>query len=162
MDIVNGVKIENNFEAGSFNLLNPSSWFGRRLTKDTVNILFIDDQYFPIVDNLAKAGYRVKRLKDVKDVDSPDLQIHDIIFVDYDGVGRNFSETHQGAQLVKEIKDKYGAAKFVVLYTEQSSIPTETTMSDLFKAADGHMRKSTSEASDFIKKIEEALTKIKQ
>lgn len=141
------------------------SWFSwskkESLTKDTVRILFVDDQYFPIVENLARAGYKVKRKKDVRDVDDLDVKDYHIIFVDYDGVGRNFSEIHQGAALVKAIKDKYSASKFVILYTNQDSIPAETSMNNLFMAADAHMRKSSSDASDFIEKIDEGLSKIR-
>jgi len=146
----------------SINGWNPRTWFKReKLSKETVRILFVDDLSFPIVENLSRAGYSSKRKKDIKDVDDADVKDRHIIFVDYDGVGKNFSETHQGAALVKAIKDKYGLSKFVVLYTDQISIPSETSMNDLFKIADSHMKKSGSNTSDFIEKIEEGIKRIK-
>ena len=161
----NVVNIENHNHiiVNGFKWWNPFTWGKKeRLTKDTVRILFIDDLYFPIVDNLQRAGYNVKRKKDAKDVDDSDVKDCHVIFVDYDGVGKNFSEVHQGAALVKEIKNKYGARKFVVLYTDQAFMSTETSMNNLFMAADAHMRKSSSDASDFIAKIDEGLNRIRR
>lgn len=154
------------FENHNHIAISGGSWFSwfrkEKLTKDTVRILFVDDQYFPIVDSLEKAGYKVKRKKDVRNVDDADVKDCHIIFVDYDGVGKNFSETHQGAALAKAVKDKYGTRKFVVLYTDQASIPAETSMNNLFMAADAHMRKSGSDTSDFIAKIDDGLSRIKR
>ncbi len=159
----NIVNIENHnyINVNEFKWWNPFTWLRKKLTKDTVRILFIDDLFFSIVDSLDRAGYNVKRKKDVKDVDDSDVKDRHIIFIDYDGVGKNFSPTHQGASLVKAIKDKYGTSKFVVLYSNQSSIPTETSMSTLFMAADAHMKKSSSDTADFITKIDEGLKKIR-
>ncbi len=156
------VENHNHINFNGVNWWNPFTWFKKeRLTKNTVKILFVDDLIFPIVENLARAGYNVKRIKDIKNIDDADLKDRHIIFVDYEGVGKNFSPTHQGAQLVKAIKDKYGASKFVVLYTDQNSIPTETTMNSLFRTADAHMKKNSSDASDFIEKINEGLIRLK-
>lgn len=156
------IENHNNFSVGGVwrNLFNWSK--KEKLTKETVRILFVDDQYFPIVASLEKAGFNVKRKKDIKDVDDSDVKDCHIIFVDYHGVGKNFSEIHQGASLAKAIKDRYGLSKFVVLYTDQTSIPAETSMNNLFRAADAHMKKSSSDTSDFITKIGEGLSKIKQ
>ena len=50
-----------NFELnlGLEKILNPRHWFSKNHTKDSVNILFIDDKEMPVVDSLKKNGYKV-------------------------------------------------------------------------------------------------------
>lgn len=127
--------------------------------KNNANILFIDDLDMPVVDSLKKSGYRVRKVKDVKDIDDPEVKAAQIIFVDFDGVGRVISPIHQGAGLIKEIKDKYRKSKYLVLYTAQKSLPSDTTMSALFDVADDRMRKD-SDVTDFTNQIREGLKKI--
>ena len=151
-------KIENKFESGFWSYLK--NLFKKGYTKDNVNILFIDDLDMPVVESLRKANYKVKKVKDVKDVDDAEVKNAQIIFVDFEGVGKSISPLHQGAGLVKELKTKYGASKFVVLYTAQPTMPADTTMNSLFTIADARMRKD-SDATDFTDQIREALKKLK-
>lgn len=156
----NLVKNEVTFDAGFLDFLNPRKWGSKSYTKDNVNILFIDDLDMPVVESLRKAGYRVKKIRDVKDVDDSEVKNSQIIFVDFEGVGRSVSPQHQGAGLVKELKTKYRESKFVVLYTAQPTMPADTTMSSLFTIADARMRKD-SDTTDFTDQIREALKKLK-
>lgn len=153
------LKIENKFDTGFWIYLNPINWFKKRYTKDTVNILFVDDLDMPVVDSLKKAEYKVKKVKDIKNIEDAEVKNAQIIFVDFDGVGKTISPRHQGAGLVKELKTKYGSTKFIVLYTAQSTLPTDTTMNSLFNIADSRMRKD-SDVTDFMEQIREALKKL--
>lgn len=155
----NLIKIENKVEL-SWSLLNPKNWFKKQFSKENVNILFIDDLDMPVVKNLSTAGYRVKKLRDVKDIDDADVKNSQIIFVDFDGVGKFISPNHQGAGLVKELKTKYGNSKYVVLYTAQPTLPADTIMKSLFDAADARLRKDADE-TDFTEQIREALKQLK-
>lgn len=156
----NLVKVENNFEGNFFSFLNPKNWCKRKFTKDNANILFIDDLDMPVFENLKRAGYKVKKIRDVKNVDDADVQYAQIIFVDFDGVGKFVSPQHQGAGLAKEIKTKYLATKYVVLYTAQPTLPADTVMKELFNAVDARLRKDA-DVTDFTDQIREAFKKLK-
>lgn len=160
MSDINLIKIENKFEAGFWSRLNPINWFRKKYTKDTVNILFVDDSDMPVVDSLKKALYKVKKIKDIKNIDDAEVKNAQIIFVDFDGVGKYISPQHQGAGMVKELKTKYGSSKYVVLYTAQNTLPADITMSALFNMADARMRKD-SDVTDYTDQIREALKKLK-
>lgn len=160
MPDANFIKIENNFNGSSWDFLDPRNWFRKKYTKDNVNILFIDDMDMPVVDNLKKSGYKVKKVKDVKDTDDAEVKNAQIIFVDFDGVGKNFSLKHQGVGLANELKIKYGKKKFIVLYTAQKTLPADTVMQELFNSLDFRLPKD-SDTSDFIELIRAALKKIR-
>lgn len=157
---INLVKIEPKFEIGFWDFLNPKNWGRKRFSKENVNILFIDDLDMPVVENLKRAGYRVKKVRDVKDIDDAEVKNAQIIFSDFDGVGRSISTHHQGAGLVKEIKTKYGSSKYVVLYTAQPTLPSDTIMRSLFDAADARLRKD-SDTTDFTEQIRIALNQLR-
>lgn len=154
------VYITNKFDNGSLSFLNPKNWFKKSYTKDNVSILFIDDLDMPVVESLKKANYKVKKIKDLKDIDDAEVKNAQVIFIDFDGVGKFVSPQHQGAGLVKELKIKYKSSKYVVLYTAQPTMPTDTTMNSLFTIADARMRKD-SDVTDFTEQIREALKKLK-
>lgn len=156
----NFIKVENKFETDFWSYLNPKNWFRKNYTKDNVNILFVDDLDMPVVESLKKANFKVKKVKDLKDVDDAEVKNAQIIFVDFDGVGKFVSPQHQGAGLVKELKIKYGKSKYIVLYTAQPTLPTDTAMNSLFNIADARMRKD-SDVTDFTEQIREALKKLK-
>jgi len=46
-------------------------------------ILFVDDEKFAVVDNLINHGWtQTKRVKDIENINHPDIQSSDIFFVD--------------------------------------------------------------------------------
>ncbi len=157
---VNLLKIENNVTANFRGLLNPKNWFRKKYTKDSVNILFVDDSDMPVVESLRKANYKVRKVRDIKNVDDAEVKNAQIIFTDFDGVGASISPLHQGAGLVKELKTAYGTSKYLVLYTAQSTMPSDTAMHSLFNIADARMRKD-SDVTDFTEQIRLALRKLK-
>ena len=152
-----------NVNLGNITLnLNPLSWFKKRkkYNKDNTNILFVDDNDMPVVENLKKNGFKVKKIKDIRNIDDAEVKNAQIIFVDYEGVGMKVSPKHQGAGLIKELKTKYGNSKYIVLYTAQIEMPTETTISELYNYADSKMQKD-SDVTEFTEKIRNAFQKIK-
>lgn len=86
----------------------------------SIQILFVDDQKFDIVEVLKKAGWvNTKRIKDVTNVDSIDVKNADVIFVDVNGVGCQLFPKDQGLGLAEAIKKKY-PKKYIVLYSAVS------------------------------------------
>lgn len=160
MSDINLIKNEFNFGSNFFDLLNPRNWFRKRYKKGDVNILFIDDLDMPVFESLKKSGYKVKKVRDIKNIDEAEVKNAQIIFVDFDGVGKYISPQHQGAGLAKELKMVYGASKYIVLYTAQRTMPAGTTMNSLFNHADARMRKD-SDVTDFAEQIREGLKKLR-
>ncbi len=152
--------MNNEFSDKFWNFLNPKKWFRKIYTKDNVNILFIDDKEMPVVANLKKNGYKVKKVRDVENINDAEIKNSQIIFVDFDGVGKFISKQHQGAGLVKELKVEYKESKYIVLYTAEPSMPTDTTMNELFNIADARMRKDD-DVTDFTDQIREGLKNLK-
>jgi len=149
-----------NIDLDILSFFNLKNLFKRSYTKESVSILFIDDLDMPVVESLKKAQYKVKKIRDVKNIDDAEVKNAQIIFVDFDNVGRFVSPQHQGAGLVKELKIKYKSTKYIVLYTAQPNMPTDTAMNAMFNMADARMRKD-SDVTDFTEQIREALKKLR-
>lgn len=129
----------------------------KKLNKDLVRILFIDDNKFPIIENLKQAGYHVEWLKDIRNIEDSKIIDAHVIFVDYKGVGKNLSQNKEGVGVCKMLKDKYKETKFVVLCTGES-IPNELIVE--IKSISDEIIPKSFETSDFIKVIDSALGKI--
>lgn len=90
-----------------------------RKEKGSVHVLFIDDQKFDNVDVLKNAGWKnTKAIKDIKAIDSPDVLVADVIFVDINGVGTSLFPKEQGLGVAAHIKSRY-SEKCVVVYSAQ-------------------------------------------
>lgn len=86
--------------------------------KEAISILFIDDNIFDYVNYLKNAGYiNVKRIRDVKQIDAPDIINANVIFVDVNGVGVKLFPKEQGLGVAKAIKKRFGEHKKVFLYS---------------------------------------------
>lgn len=91
----------------------------KRLSKATVQILFIDDQKFDNISVLKKAGWQnTKSIKDVKSLDCPEILNADVIFVDNNDVGKCLFPKEQGLGVAYHIKESF-PDKCVVLYSAQ-------------------------------------------
>lgn len=89
-------------------------------TDKTIQVLFIDDEKFDIIGVLKNAGWtNTKRIKDITNLDCPDLKNSNVIFVDVNGVGQQLFPKDQGIGLAEAIKKKY-PQKHVVLYSALS------------------------------------------
>ncbi len=150
---------------GNFNLFNLEVHFKpsfslrfrkKRLDKVSANILFIDDSDCPVVENLTKAGWSVKKIDDIVNVQDEEIKRADIVFVDYKGVGIDLSEEEQGISVIKAIKKAYGDSKRVILYSAYGHFKLSMNM----RVADNQMSKN-SDTFEFISMIESELEKIK-
>lgn len=101
------------------------------LTKESTRILFIDDKDFEVVKLLKKIGWKkVKRVKDIMDLNLPDLIDADIVFIDIQGVGKTIFPDEEGFGLCREIKKKY-SDKLVIIYSaEQNRLNDNLTYAD--------------------------------
>ncbi len=160
---LNNIKVETHYHASG------SSWAdvilnffkgdkkNHLLTKQNLQILFIDDNKFPMVDNLKKAGYSVDWTKDIKRDDDLLVKKANVIFIDYKGVGKNLSHSKEGIGVCQRLKKVYGKNKYVVLSTGES-IPNEL-LREVSSASDEILVKS-SETADFISTIEKAIERL--
>lgn len=158
MPDINLIKIETKLETGFWSYLNPKNWFKKKYCKDNTNILFIDDLEMPVVDNLRKAGYKVKKIRDVKDVDDADVKNSQIIFVDYKGVGKNISQTYEGLGLIKRLIEVYPTKKRIILYSAHNFL-NDIALNEIFNQAHNRISKN-SDTSEFMKLIDSEIKKI--
>jgi len=89
------------------------------LTKDSIQILFIDDEKFKTVENLISAGWiNTKTIGDVRNLDSADVKNSDVIFVDINGIGESLFPKDKGLGLAEALKKKF-PNKYIVIYSAQ-------------------------------------------
>ena len=82
-------------------------------------ILFIDDEKFAVVENLIAHGWtQTKRIKDIDNMNHPDITGTDIFFVDIQGVGIKMRFDDEGLGLARALKNTF-PAKVVILYSAQ-------------------------------------------
>ena len=85
------------------------------LSKENIQVLFIDDERFKTVENLKNAGWiNTKSVKDVTNLDSIDVKNSNVIFVDINGVGEKLFPTDKGLGLAEALKKKY-PEKYIVM-----------------------------------------------
>lgn len=90
----------------------------KSIDKESISILFIDDQTFDYINNLKNAGYiNVRRIRNVKQIDCPEIINANVIFVNVNGVGTNLFPKEQGLGVAKAIKTRFGNTKNVYLYS---------------------------------------------
>jgi len=109
------------------------------LTKESIQILFIDDENFIIDRNLKKTGYpNVKKITDVTNLDSPDIIIANVIFVDIKGVGALLFPESEGLGLANAIKKRH-PEKYICIYSAQ---PHRLNTHKLLSTLDGVLDKN--------------------
>lgn len=65
--------------------------------KQISRLLFIDDKKFAVVDILIRAGWlNTQSIKDVESLDQTEIKDAHIIFVDIQGVGKNYTFKMKG------------------------------------------------------------------
>ena len=138
-----------------FNFYLPSLW-RKKIDRIDAKILFIDDEDFPIVNNLQSAGWSVERIKDAKNLQDDAISKAHIIFVDFKGVGRYLSKNDEGIGLIRAIKEAYGKRKRVILYSGYGRFNLRMNT----QAADNQLSKN-SDTYEFISMIESELKKIR-
>lgn len=85
--------------------------------KKTARILFIDNESLrDKIRGLKNAGWdNVTQIKDVENIDSPDIRDANVVFVDYKGIGGG--EKEQGLAVITALKTRYGEEKWLILFT---------------------------------------------
>lgn len=126
-----------------------------KINKENGCILFVDDENFPVVENLKSSGWNVEKVDDIINIQDDKVKRSHIIFVDYQGVGKQLSEQNQGLGLIKALRDHYSDKKRIILYTGQS-LPIDEKL----KWAHNFLYKN-SETYEFISLIESEIKKLK-
>lgn len=128
----------------------------KNYNKHNLHILFIDDEEFPIVENLKDAGWSVEKIDDLKNIEDDSVLRSQIIFVDYKKVGRFLSKKEEGIGIIKALKGKYKKSKRVILYSGHNRF----TLGHDIKAADNFLPKNA-DSYEFIQMIEAEMLKIR-
>jgi len=134
----------------------PSFFKRKKCDKNDIHILFVDDEDFAIIDNLKEARWSVEKINDLHNIEDDCVKRAKIIFVDYKGVGKTFSEKEQGIGIIKSLKNTYGSSKRIILYSGHNRF----SLQDDIKAADNYLAKN-SDTYEFIKMIQDEVKKIK-
>ncbi len=101
--------------------------WNRTVKRKEINIAVIDDEIFPLLENLSAHGYDIVKFDDVTDIRV--LAEYDIIACDIMGVGTSFGSRHGGGHLIKEIKIQY-PDKFLIFFSGGTFGPTFKKFSD--------------------------------
>ncbi len=118
-----------------------------------VKIVVIDNDPFPYMDMLRTHNFCIEQLTNLETLAS--ISSYDIVLCDVQGVGLNFSETFQGAYLVKEIRKKY-PFKFIISYTAYDNDARYTA---LLKSA-GYSIKKDEDTEVWVEKLDSAITAV--
>lgn len=133
--------------------ISKSTRASSQKSKGDIQILFVDDEKFEIVGILKDAGWaNAKTIKDVKNLDSPDILNANVIFVDVNGVGRTLFPNDQGLGLAEAIKTR-NPEKFIIIYSAQ-----EQRLHKAFSIVDAVLPKNA-DPYEFINILENYLRK---
>ena len=106
--------------------------------KREVDILIIDDEDFPLLDDLKKHEFNIEYKQDITTL--KDVEPYPIVLCDIHGVGKFLGSDKEGAYLVSKIKEKY-PSKIVISYTADTTAPS---VQKYLHCADNVMAKGTS------------------
>lgn len=101
--------------------------------KNSVEILFIDNEAFNLTDDLKeKEGWkRIKRIADIESLSQPELKDAHILCVDIQGVGKELGLAGEGLDLIVAIHEQYPEKK-IIMYSAEAQGPV-----DAFHPAEG-------------------------
>lgn len=128
----------------------------KNYNKHNIHILFIDDEEFPIIENLKDAGWSIEKIDDLKNIDDDFVLRSQIIFVDFRKVGRFLSQKEEGIGIIKALKGKYKKSKRIILYSGHNRF----TLGHDIRAADNYLSKN-SDSYEFIQMIESEMLKLR-
>lgn len=122
--------------------------------RSEINILFIDDKDFKVVDILKTAGWvNTTLVKDISSLYSEEVIKTNIFFIDIDGVGKQLNFKDEGLGLALALKKKY-PNKFIVIY---SSIKDGDRLHPALNKVDATLDKDA-EPFEFTEMVEEFMT----
>ncbi|AEH16270.1 putative two-component system response regulatory protein [Shewanella baltica] len=107
--------------------------------KNTTKILIVDDEIkFKLPKIFKSAGWvHSKLIKDIDNLDHPDVKEADILFIDVQGVGVSLGFKDEGLGLVEALKEKYPSKK-VIIY---SVVSQGDRFHNAFNVCDGQLSK---------------------
>lgn len=117
-----------------------------------IDILVIDDEDFTPYNFLINNNFRLTYKKDIDNV--RDVSEYPIILCDIRGVGKQLSNSYEGAFLIKEIKKNY-PSKRVIAYTASQYDPT---YNQYLEYADELVQKGLA-LEDWLKLLDEQIEK---
>jgi len=124
--------------------------------KKQTQVLFIDDEAFDyLLENIRQAGWNVKQVKEIDNLDSENLKSADVIFIDYKGVGSILTPTEEGIGLLKALRHKY-PLKYLIFYSGYAGFIPGHEIHDI---ANGWITKNA-DPYVYIERIEEAAKKV--
>jgi hypothetical protein len=149
----NNLAHNSNHSSQSSAVAGPARCF-RQLTRESVRILFIDDDtQFKVVKIMKGAGFsHVRIVKDIKHLSSPEVVEADVFFVDIQGVGKALEFSDEGLGLALALKTRY-PEKRVVIYSAQTN---GDRFHQALNKADASLAKNA-EPYQFISLVEEFL-----
>ena len=89
--------------------------------KKEIDILIIDDDEFPLMEDLRKHEFNIEHRKDINSL--KDVEPYFIILCDIHGIGKFLGSQNEGAYLAHQIKEEY-PSKFVISYTADTTSPS--------------------------------------
>lgn len=112
-----------------FNLFKPKKKFPIRIIeqlKDSVEILFIDNEAFYLTEDLKeKEGWkRIKYVTDIRSMSQPELHDAHILCVDIQGVGKELGFPDEGLGLIAAIHHQYPEKK-IIMYSAEAQGPVD-------------------------------------
>lgn len=124
--------------------------------KKRAQILLVDNEPLEsLMSNIRQAGWNVKQLREIENLDSEVLKNADIIFVDYKDVGAILTPTEEGIGLLKVLKRKY-TDKHIIFFSGYAGFIPGHEFHDI---ADGWIQKNA-DPYIYIERIEEAAREI--
>lgn len=121
-----------------------------KLKREDVKMILIDDEQFPYLDLLKMHKFNIDTLNNITSLST--LEAYDVILCDINGVGKNFSESYQGAYLVKEIYKRY-PFKIIISYT---GINFDARYNEYLQYADFSVKKDV-ESEVWVEKLDMAI-----
>ena len=91
-----------------------------KLKRET-DILIIDDEDFPLLDDLKRHEFNIEYKSDITTL--KDVEPYPIVLCDIHGIGKFLGSDKEGAYLVAKIKEKY-PSKIVISYTADTTSPS--------------------------------------
>lgn len=132
--------------------------------KARIKILFVDDKDdFPIIGMLRNNGYQVEYLDDIVDFEAKQVKYADIIFLDINGVGVAMKFKNQGMGLCGALRDYFGTAKKLILYsgeTEGSIFDKDAKKADATLPKDSDLYQFTSYITQYGKELLEKVSRL--
>jgi DNA-binding NarL/FixJ family response regulator len=118
----------------------------KRITK----ILFIDDVKFEAIEKIISNGWvQCSRVKDIEQIDHPEIENTHIFFVDIQGVGKKLGFSDEGLGLARALKERY-PTKSVILYSSEGQ---RDIFDSTLSIVDARIRKNA-DTYEFLKLVE--------